>query len=271
MSTIYGVILAGGKGERLWPLSRQEFPKQLLHISQKSLLEHTKDRLAHFIPESHILVITTQQQAHAIKPFFNNNPEALLCEPYAKNTAAAILLSCLHIAKIDPEAIILFSPADHYITDVNAFAHIQHRAIACSKQHDVITLIGIKPTYAATGFGYIEYAKKDDFTRIVRFHEKPSLEQATHYAQIDTMLWNVGIFCAKASVFINEYKRLAPELYKLVHSYFVSGNKEYYQQVESNSVDYVLMEKSTNLAVIPADFAWSDVGNLATFLSLIHI
>lgn len=266
---VYGVILAGGKGERLWPLSRQEFPKQLLSLSQKSLLEHTRDRLALFIDPSNILVVTTEQQAEAIVPFFNYDKDALLCEPFARNTAPAILLSCLKIAEKNPQALLLLFPADHYVTDNEKFVAAQRQAIKSSAQNDVITLIGIKPTYPATGYGYIEYMQAiDGAAQVVRFYEKPSLEDAQRYFQADTMLWNIGIFCAKASVFINEYKRLAPIMYSSVYDYFISRNKESYEKVESISVDYALMEKSDNLVVIPADFEWSDVGNLITFLSL---
>lgn len=263
---VYGVILAGGKGERLWPLSRQNFPKQLLSLSKKSLLEHTKDRFAAFIPKSNLMCVTLEEQAKIIAPFFND--DALICEPHARNTAAAILLSCLRIAAKNEHASILFSPADHYITDREKFVAVQQKAVAHSMQHDVITLIGVKPTHPATGYGYIEYTHlKDGIADIVRFHEKPSHVQACAYLQTD-MVWNIGIFCAKVSVFISEYKRLAPQLYQRVYTYFISGNADLYKGVESISIDYALMEKSNKLSVIPADFGWSDIGNLETFLTL---
>lgn len=266
-SAVYAVILAGGKGERLWPLSRQKFPKQLLQLSHKSLLEHTRDRLAAFVDHEAIKVVTLQEQADALSHYFDRN--ALLCEPCPRNTAPAILLSCLTIAHENPDAVVLFYPADHYITEVEKFLAVQELALKHSQQNDCITLIGIKPTHPATGFGYIEYVPSTGgICHVKQFHEKPKLEQAQHYFQSNAMVWNVGIFCGKVSVFLEEFKRLAPDMYVLVEEYYRTRNIEAYKKVESISVDYALMEKSNNLMVIPADFAWSDVGNLATFLSL---
>lgn len=267
-NNLYGVILAGGKGERLWPLSREQLPKQLLSLHQKSLLEHTHDRLSTIISPSNISVVTIQEQAHAIAPFVAA-PENIIVEPFARNTAPALLLSCLTIAKKNPNALILFSPADHYINELQKFTDTLQQALSASATHDAIILLGIKPQHPATGYGYIEYYATDsDIPKILCFHEKPSLEQATRYYQADNMLWNIGIFCAKASVFIQEYKRLAPEIFEGVYNYFLTGNESSYQQLESISVDYAIMEKIDSSLVIPADFAWSDVGNLATFLSL---
>lgn len=265
--SIYGVILAGGKGERLWPLSRQEFPKQLLQLSNKSLLEHTKDRLSTFINSEMIKVVTLQEQAPALQPYFDVN--ALICEPFARNTAPAILLSCFTIARENPEATVIFYPADHYITELEKFIEVQKKAVLNSESNGCITLIGIKPTHPATGYGYIEFIPSEkSCAQVKQFHEKPSLEQAQSYCASNALVWNVGIFCGKVSVFLDEFKHLAPEMYALVYEYFITGNNELYKKVESISIDYALMEKSNNLMVIPADFAWSDVGNLSTFLSL---
>ena len=269
MANLYGIILAGGKGERLWPLSRELFPKQLLSLSQKSLLEHTRDRIAALIPAGNISVVTTQQQAEVISKLFDHAASEMIIEPLARNTGPALLLSCLTFAKKDPDALMLFFPADHYVADVPKFIDAVKKALEYSSVADAITLIGIKPTYPATGFGYIEYQQSEGAApKILQFHEKPSLEHAQRYIQADSMLWNIGIFCGKVSVFINEFKRLAPELFEGVNNYFLTGNLDSYYNLESISVDYALMEKSDALLVVPADFAWSDVGNLATFLSL---
>ncbi len=281
--SIYGVILAGGKGERLWPLSREALPKQFLEIQKKSLLKHTYDRLIQLISPEKISIVTTQAQSALIEhhiPTVN-----LIVEPFSKNTAPALLLSCLTIAQQDPQAVVLFCPADHYISDQDAFLKTLQQAIAQSHEAQQITLIGIEPTYAATGYGYIEFdvakamseqglgtSSRRSFNEgglpIIRFHEKPSAAVAQEYIELGNMLWNIGIFCAPVSVFIEAYKKYAPELYTLVYNYFKTGSAEWYQQLESISVDYALMEKSSSLLVIPAQLGWSDVGNLATFLSL---
>lgn len=267
-SDFFGVILAGGKGERLWPLSRERLPKQLLLLHQKSLVAHTFDRLTTVIPFQNCAVITIAEQAENISTALHDQCPIII-EPHARNTAPALLLSCLQIAQKNPDAIILFSPADHYINELSKFSDMMQQALIQGAHQDSIILIGIKPTTPATGYGYIEYKPSDGAcSEIVRFHEKPSLEQAQRYCKENNMLWNIGIFCAKASVFIEEYKRLAPEIFVGVHDYFVTGDQDSYQNLPSISIDYAIMEKSSHLSVIPADFAWSDVGNLATFLSL---
>lgn len=267
MANVYGVVLAGGKGERLWPLSRQEFPKQLLSLSHKSLLEHTRDRLAVFIDPQTIKIVTLQEQAATLEHYCDSR--SLICEPYARNTAAAILLTCFTIAQEDPNAVVLFYPADHYIPDTEKFVAVQKKVIEHCKNNDCITLVGIKPTHPATGYGYIECIPSDnEIVHVKQFHEKPTLEKAELYCQSSAMVWNIGIFAGKVSVFLEEFKNLAPEMYALIHDYYTTGDKESYNKVESISIDYALMEKSNNLMVMPADFAWSDVGNLATFLSL---
>jgi mannose-1-phosphate guanylyltransferase len=267
-NALYGVILAGGKGERLWPLSREKFPKQLLELSQKSLLQHTYDRITTLIPSENSAVVTIAEQ---IETILKNVPSLRysIVEPCARNTGPALLYSCLVISEKDPEAIIVFSPADHYIADVDRYTAVLQKAVDYSMRNDVITLVGVKPTYPATGYGYIEYqVLEHDVSKVIRFCEKPSQKNAEAYFELNTMLWNSGIFCAKASVFIEEYKKLAPELFEHVYAYFVTKNDEAYYNAESISVDYAIMEKSDLLYVVPADFAWSDVGNLETFLSL---
>jgi mannose-1-phosphate guanylyltransferase len=233
-------------------------------LSKKSLLEHTHNRIARLIPSKNISVVTTQQQSELIAKLFNTS----IIEPYSRNTAPALLLCCLTLAAKDPNAVVVFFPADHYIKDEDKFEIAVKKAIEHSLQFDAITLLGVKPSYPATGYGYIEYYQEEDLAKVLRFYEKPSYEKAQHFFQSKTMLWNIGIFCAKMSVFIQEFKKLAPKTFEAVHDYFSTGNVDAYYNLESISVDYAIMEKSDALLVIPADFEWSDVGNLDTFLTL---
>lgn len=268
--TLYGVVLAGGVGERLWPLSRQHKPKQFLRVgSHKTLLEQSLDRLAPIV--DHSWIVTAQKHASLVHEYVGNAVDHVLIEAEGRNTAPAILYTCLEIHKKDPEALVLFVPADPFIpeTDYVNFQEMILRAVAFAQQHDDIVLLGVKPTYPATGYGYIQYEQEAIFApifKINQFHEKPSLKLAQNYIKASNMLWNIGMFCAKASVFIEQYKRWVPELYNQVEE-FMNGERPYHE-IESISIDYAIMERSANVYVLPVDFSWCDVGNVDVFMSL---
>lgn len=269
---VYAVILAGGKGERLWPLSRESKPKQLLPFTQNgSLLENSLDRLDGLIEPSHRFIVTTQQQENMISKLVGDKIHSLYSEPASRNTAPAILLSCLLLAKKDPDALVVFLPADPYIADTKKFIEMLSIALEYSKKHDVITLLGVKPRFAATGYGYIEYTKdssKEHVGSVLKFHEKPSPQDANIYYAMSSMLWNIGIFCGRISVFLQEYQKYMPEMYYLMQEYITSNDKNIYAALPSISIDHAIMEKSDKIRVVPVDFEWSDVGNLDVFLSL---
>jgi mannose-1-phosphate guanylyltransferase len=266
---IYCIILAGGNGERLWPLSRAKKPKQLLTLGTKTLLEQTIDRAALITDQSHLWVITTKAQEALVHKNIYNRIGQLLLEPEGRNTGPAIISTCLRLYEQNPNALVLFMPADSFIPESSYLIFIEkiQQAIAYASMHNHIILIGLTPTYPATGYGYMSYQKTQDCAYpICAFHEKPTLMTAQAYIKETTMLWNVGIFCASVQVFLNECKQYAPVLYNDVCAFY-RGEKEY-NQLPSISIDYALMEKSKNLMVIPADFVWSDVGNVYTFTHL---
>ncbi len=268
----YAVILAGGKGERLWPLSRESKPKQLLpFVNNRSLLENSLDRLDGLIERHNRFIVTNKQQEKAIIALVGNHIHSLFIEPASRNTAPAILLSCLLLAQKNPNAVVVFLPADPYIPETKKFVAGISAALEYNAKHDVITLLGVKPRYPATGYGYIEY-KKDiqdaHVGAVLKFHEKPSLEVAQIYCSMQSMLWNIGIFCGRVSVFLREYQKYAPELYAGMQNYILSGDKNDYLSLPSISIDHALMEKSDKIYVVPVDFEWSDVGNLEIFLAL---
>lgn len=268
-NNVYSVILAGGNGERLWPLSRQNKPKQLIPLAdQETLLEQAITRTKTIVNPENTWVITLQQYAPAIREILGTKIGTIIVEPIARNTAAAILLSCFEIIKKDPLAIVLFLPADHIITPEKTFKEFLNHAIDYAQQTDTITLFGLKPSYPATGYGYIEYDAHEDQApfSIKKFHEKPVLEVAQEYLKNPAILWNIGIFCAKASTFITQFTLHAPEIFNAVYDY-THGNKPY-SAVQATSIDYAVLQKSNNLAVLPVNFSWYDVGNLTTFLSL---
>ncbi len=272
MNNTHIVILAGGKGERLWPLSRKQNPKQLLSfINQRTLLEHTIDRISSLVEKSHIHVVTTQEQSDQIETLIGDRIGSIIIEPASCNTAPAILLSCLHIEKTDPNATIAFLAADHFIPNTQSFCTHLQKALKHSNEHPVITLLGIKPTWPATGYGYIEYTKQNEteVCPVKRFHEKPNEDVAKLYYESDTMLWNAGMFCGNAKTFLDEYEQHASAMVKQMQSYL--DGKGNYEDIENTSFDYAILEKSTTSCVLPSDFSWSDVGNLDTFLSLLQI
>lgn len=268
--TLYVIILAGGKGERLWPLSREKKPKQLLTLTDsQTLVQLTIDRVKQMTTKDALWVMTTNEYKDALASLVKDTVGTIMTEPATRNTAPAILLTCLHIAKQDPHAIVIFLPADHYIPDAHALRDALTKAAAYAHIHNKIVLLGNKPTFAATGYGYIEYDMahgQDGIYTITQFHEKPDALTAQHYITMPNMLWNGGMFVGTVATFIAEFRQYAPQLYQQVHD-FCAG-KLNYADVTSISIDHAVMEHSHNIAVLPVDFVWSDIGNLRIFLEL---
>ncbi|MGE0009672.1 MAG: mannose-1-phosphate guanylyltransferase [Candidatus Babeliales bacterium] len=267
-SNFYAIILAGGSGERLWPLSRGLFPKQLLPWTDSSLLALTLDRIAPLIPKEQRMIVTTSAQQHAIEQAVGTHVQTVLGEPAARNTAAAVAWACLTLSQKNPNAIAIILSADHYIPDQTLFLQDIKKAVAYAQEHNVIALLGIQPTHPATGYGYIEYAKNDAHAlkKVTQFHEKPSLTVAQTYLNAGNFLWNTGMFCGKVSTFLDEFKKHAPGVLDHVQA-FMQGTAPY-EATPKISFDHAVMEKSNATVVLPASFEWKDVGNLDIFLSL---
>ena len=271
MGNWYGVVLAGGVGERLWPLSRKDCPKQFLKLGASSLLDQSIQRLQNVMDQKQICVFTSCAYEKQVSQQVGEKIGSIFIEPSSRNTGPSILCACLDLYEKDPDAKVIFVPADPFIpeSDYGKFAESVRRAMTFVASSDGIALLGVKPTYPATGYGYIEYDSdivQDQLYKVQRFHEKPSLKLASNYIQQQDMLWNIGMFAGRVSVFLDEFKCVAPDLYKEVMDYrqgLIS-----YDEVLSISVDCALIERSDRAWVLPVDFSWCDVGNVDVFLSI---
>ncbi|MFC1842056.1 mannose-1-phosphate guanylyltransferase [Candidatus Dependentiae bacterium] len=275
---VYFVILAGGSGTRLWPLSRQNKPKQFLAVGKsKTLLDQAIDRICNLVPKENIWISTTERHKKNIVRYVGDRIGNIVVEPGMRNTAPAILLACLEIQKVNPEACVIFLPSDPFIEDQEKFVQYMHQAIQFMENNNKITLFGIKPTYPATGYGYIEFDTANGYGDnnnnnksapypVLQFHEKPKLSVAKEYIKKDNMVWNICTFCGKCHVFVKEFEKYAPDILQGVRDY-VNGVGDY-NEVRKDSIDYAIMEKSKNTCVIPADFPWCDVGNIEVFLTI---
>jgi len=266
----HAVIMAGGYGERFWPLSRKSRPKQCVAIhSDKPMIQETVDRLTDLFG-SEIYISTGQEMADAVKKI--NSEMKFIVEPMARNTAACIGLSAVKLLSIDEDAVMFLETADHIYDDVKKYLGNIQIALDEAKKNDKIILIGIKPTHAHTGLGYIEMGDNisGNFYDVNCFKEKPDLKTAEEYVESGKYLWNSGMFIAKCSVMLDEIKKNMPEHYEALIKIKESGFDEKvlleeFSKMEKISIDYGVMEKSTETSVLNADMHWDDIGDLAAY------
>jgi len=265
------IFLAGGSGERLWPLSRKDRPKQLIpFLGNQSLLEQSIDRIASLASDKkNLIVLTNQEQSPAITQLVGDRVGDVMAEPASRNTGPAILYACLKSVSrdISDDPVLVFLPSDHFIPDAKKFCTALQKTIGYASNHDVIALLGLMPVFPATGYGYIQAKiSQDSCYPVEKFHEKPTLDVAQEYIRRDDMFWNIGIFIARRSVLLKEFQKHAPELFSGMQEYL--AEKQVYKNLPNISIDYAIMEKSSNIVMLPADFEWHDVGNIKTFLDI---
>ncbi|KPL00803.1 MAG: hypothetical protein AMJ91_03290 [candidate division Zixibacteria bacterium SM23_73_3] len=273
----YAVILAGGKGERFWPLSRTQHPKQLLHlISKKTMLQETIDRIRDFIPVERTKVVAGENIKKAILKHVDYlKEENLIVEPDMKNTCAAIGLAAFHLQKIDPDATMVVLSSDHMIKPREKLVNILETGTKLAGQGEYLITVGITPNRAETAYGYIEFEELydtfDDILvyQIKEFKEKPNRIVAQQYYYDRKHLWNSGMFIWTVSTIIEALKKHMPQMYKELKSYSQhlgtesedAAKEELYQRLENISIDFAVLEKAENALVIKADLVWDDVGS----------
>lgn len=267
---MYGIILAGGSGSRLWPLSRELYPKQLLNINgEKSLLQATFSRLNSFMDAENIISITNTKHTANVKrqlAEFSGDVN-VLSEPLAKNTAPAIAVATKFIQNFDEkDPVIIVVPSDHLIKNNKKFFETVKKGEKLAKEGYIVTF-GIEPDYPETGYGYINILKTPllDGFKVKEFVEKPDVETAQKYIEAKTYFWNSGIFMFKASTMIEEIKNLTPEIYSALEDFDFSksSNIEYnlFDKMPSISIDYAIMEKSDKIALVKLESDWNDLGS----------
>jgi mannose-1-phosphate guanylyltransferase len=284
MSAFFATIMAGGVGTRLWPLSRQARPKQALQlIGGRTMFQHAVDRLLPLFPPGRILVITGRQHGAVLRPQTPELPDAnFVLEPMGRDSGPAVGLAALHLERRDPEAVMAMVTADHYIVKTEKFRAALAAAEKAARAGTIVTL-GIKPEYPATGYGYVQRGESlghfDDFEvfHAKGFTEKPDADTASVYLKSDSYSWNSGMFIWRVDRVLAEFQRQRPKIYEqlmTIGDALGTPDEEkvlakVWPQIEKISIDYAIMEGAADVAVIPVEIGWSDVGSWASLLDIV--
>jgi len=274
---IYGVVLAGGKGERFWPLSRQSRPKQFLKLtSERTMLEETIDRVLPMIPRENIRIVTSDSMSRFI---LGSMPELsdknLLTEPTGRNTCMAIALAAAHIAKSDADGVMVVLSADHLIRPQEKLLQILEIGTAIAAKEDYLITIGVVPTRPETAYGYIRLGdiyRQDSAAAVYKvsgFTEKPKAALAHEYYYSHKFLWNSGMFIWSAKSILAAVKTCMPETARILEEYSLhigtpnesQAREELYNKAVAISIDFAVLEKATNVLTIKGDIVWDDVGS----------
>lgn len=267
---MYGIILAGGSGSRLWPLSRELYPKQLIAINgEKSLLQSTCERIKTFVQDENIISVTNVKHANDVRFQLSKIASAskILAEPMGKNTAPAIASALEFIRQnSDKDEVVIIVPSDHLITNTPAFTQTVEKAKVLAEKGYIVTF-GIKPAYPETGYGYVNVSEKlETGYKVARFVEKPDLQTAEKYLADGKYYWNGGMFMAKVSVLLEEIAHYNKEIFSNLKDFnFANGTPALqfgiYEKMPSISIDYAVMEKSSKIALVELESDWNDLGS----------
>jgi mannose-1-phosphate guanylyltransferase len=280
----YALILAGGGGTRLWPMSRKDTPKQMLPlISEDTLFQTSVERLTPLFAPENIFIVTGQNHVDNLRESTPDIPAAnFIVEPYGRDNAAATALGLAAIERVDPDAVVAILTADHHIGKEDTFLAVLTAAYQIAEQGRIVTL-GISPSFPSTGFGYIQQgaqlgeANGFDYYEAVRFMEKPDVIRATQFIASKNYSWNSGMFIWQVKTAMAEFERQQPIIYSLIHDVqTVMDTPEYevalsiaWDQMPKKSIDYAIMEGAANMTIIPVDIGWSDVGSWASLFDVL--
>ena len=272
MNTVQPVILSGGSGTRLWPLSREAYPKQFLPLAgELTMLQATWRRVAPIASRGPLVIANEEHRFVAAEQLqqVGAEPAAIILEPVGRNTAPAIAVAALEATRDGADALLLVLPSDHVITDEAAFRAAVQAASSAAEAGKLVTF-GIVPTGPETGYGYIKAADGQGVRAVERFVEKPDLDTATGYVASGQYYWNSGMFLFKASRYLQELERLQPAMLSACRDAWQSArrdadftrlDKDAFTAVPSDSIDYAVMEKTADAVVVPLDAGWNDVGS----------
>ncbi|SEL15679.1 mannose-1-phosphate guanylyltransferase [Parapedobacter koreensis] len=282
MKNYYAVIMAGGIGSRFWPVSRTKMPKQFIDMlgTGKTLIQSTYDRFRKIVPPENIFVATNEAYADVVREQLPQlSGQQLILEPIMRNTAPCIAYASHKIQQLNPNATMVIAPADHLILETDVFVSDITKGLKCAEKNDWLITLGIKPSRADTGYGYIQYGKGatiPGFKKVKTFTEKPNLDLAKTFLQSGDFLWNAGIFIWSAKSIISAFQKYQTEMNEV----FKEGTDVYNSDHEAKfisgafvrcvniSIDFAIMEKADNVFVLPADFGWSDLGTWASIYEL---
>ncbi len=279
----YAVVMAGGGGTRLWPMSRKKHPKQTLNlVEERSLFQTSVDRLLPLLPLERIFVVTAEEQVNGLHAQYPQLPRAnFIVEPLGRGTASCIGLAALHLRRIDPDGVMIVVTADHHIKDHDAFIRALGTACAVAADGYLVTL-GVTPTFASTGYGYIRFGEPvesgdgDDVFEVDAFIEKPDLPTAELFMAAGTYAWNSGMFVWRADRILAAIAIWMPTLHEVLDELdAVWGSDDYVAQLTSlwpglqkETIDYGIMERADRVAVVPVDIGWSDIGSWDTVMAV---
>lgn len=272
---VAALIMAGGKGERFWPRSRVNFPKQFLGLTGdgKTMIQQTVERISPIVSIEDVYISTNAAYKNLVMEQLPGIPEEnILCEPVGRNTAPCIGLGAIHMRRKYEDAVMLVLPSDHVIKYTDMFVDVLKDAVKVAETDGNLVTIGITPNMPETGYGYIKYnpdSKIDAAYKVDRFVEKPNLEKAKEYLASGEYMWNSGMFAWKASTVLASMEKNLPEIYegltKIEASIGAANEEEVLNEtftaMPSESVDYGILEKESSIYVLPGNFGWDDVGS----------
>lgn len=278
----YALIMAGGVGSRFWPISRKTMPKQFIDVlgTGKTLIQDTYNRFLKIVPKENIYILTNENYIGLVKEQLHLKDESqIIGEPAMRNTAPCIAYACHKLKSLNPNAVMVIAPSDHLIQETDLFVKSIALSLEAATANGALFTLGIKPSRPDTGYGYIRLSARDaigEFMKVDEFVEKPDLATAEKYLQSGEYLWNAGIFIWKAEQLVKELEQHRPLLNQIlskgegVYNTAMESDflQENYPTCENISIDYAVMEKSSNVYVLPVDFGWSDLGTWTSVYGL---